>query len=143
MPDPKNMIPHREPFLLLDKILEVDEEKILAETTLREEDDLWSRVYGGHYPGNPITPGVLLCEMVFQAAACLVSHRLQDTEGTPVLTRIGSAKFKQMVRPGDTVEIAAAFKEQLSNAFYMTGTVKVEGKLAVRIEYTVAIVAAE
>lgn len=138
-------IPHRAPFLLLDEVVEIDADRIVATTTLRDDDELFSRVYAGHYPGSPITPGVLLCEMVFQAAAVLIRQRLKDEahSGMPVLTRIGGAKFKQMVKPGDTVEITATFGEQLANAFYMKGGVKVDGKIAVEIDYTVALVQTE
>ncbi|MBN2713635.1 MAG: beta-hydroxyacyl-ACP dehydratase [Planctomycetes bacterium] len=140
--DIKSAIPHRPPFLLVDEVKEINEESILCQTTLRAEDELWSRVYAGHYPGNPITPGVLLCEIVFQAAAILMSERVkkEGRTGVPVLTRIGGAKFKGMVKPGDIIEISAELKEQVSNAFYMTGSIKNNGKLAVKVDYTVALV---
>ena len=148
MPDLASLIPHRPPFLLLDEIVELTESAIAARITLRPKDELWSRVYAGHYPGNPITPGVLLCEIVFQAGAALMAHRLKagsaggPPAGTPVITRIRDAKFKQMVRPGDALEISAAFDEQVSNAYYLHGAVKVRGQLAVRVEFTCALVAA-
>lgn len=142
--NPDDYIPHRPPFRLLDDITEIREDGVCATMTLREDDALWSQVYAGHYPGQPITPGVLLCEMVFQAAAVWMGHRLQqagdNATGVPVLTKIGGARFKQMVRPGDTVTINAMLDEQISNACYMTGTVKVGGKLAVRVEFAVALV---
>ena len=164
MPDLQSLIPHRPPFLRLDEIVELAETAIAARPTLRPDDGLWSRVYAGHYPGNPITPGALLCEIVFQAGAALMAHRLsagsgspdtasgialpsaprapQSPAGIPVITRIRDAKFKQMVRPGDTLEISAAFDEQVSNAYYLHGAVKVRGQLAVRVEFTCARVAA-
>jgi 3-hydroxyacyl-[acyl-carrier-protein] dehydratase len=143
-PRPEDLIPHRPPFLLLDRIVAIEETSLTAETTLRAEEGLWSGVYAGHYPGHPVTPGVLLCEMVFQAAAAYLAHRLRHADapaqtGVPILTRIGGAKFREMVRPGDTVTIVAQFKEQIANAFYMDGTLSVRGKTAVKIEYTVAL----
>ena len=141
MIDIEQAIPHRPPFLLLDRILSMDETRIVAESAPRADDELFSRVFAGHYPGNPITPGVLLCEMVFQAGAVLLSQRLTDpTDGVPVIVRVRDARFKQMVRPGDPLEIEASFVEQISNAFYMKGSVKHNGKVAVRVEFTCALV---
>jgi 3-hydroxyacyl-[acyl-carrier-protein] dehydratase len=137
----ERLIPHREPFVLLDRIVSVDDMRIVAEASPRSEDELFSRVFAGHYPGNPITPGVLLCEMVFQAGAALLSHRLgDDPKGTPVVVKISNTRFKQIIRPDDRLDVEALFVEQLSNAFYMKGSVKCGGKLAVRVEFTCALV---
>lgn len=134
-------IPHRPPFLLLDTVISCTEDAITAETTLRADDPLFAQVYAGHYPGNPITPGVLLCEMIFQAGAVLMSHRLGGAgEGVPVLTRIRDTKFRAMVRPGDTVTVAAAFEDQVSNAYSLSGTIHVKGTLAVRTSFVCALV---
>ena len=138
--DIKAAIPHREPFLLIDRILETGESGIVAETTLRPDDELWSRIYAGHYPGNPITPGVLLCEMIFQAAAVLMAGLAGAGEsGVPVVTRIQNVKFKAMVFPGDTLEIRASLSERMANAFFMKGSVKKDGRTAVQAEFTVAL----
>lgn len=140
-------IPHRHPFLLVDEVTELTEETIAATTTLPADHDLWQQIYAGHYPGSPITPGVLLCEIVFQTAAIFLSERIRaaggSLDGVPVLTRIGGAKFKAMVRPDDKLTISCKLKEQVSNAFYMNGSIKVDGKLAVKVDYTVALVKEE
>lgn len=134
-------IPHRPPFLLLDTVTSCTQDSITAETTLRPDDPLFSRVYEGHYPGNPITPGVLLCEMIFQAGAVLMSHRLGGAEeGVPVLTRIRDTKFRTIVRPGDTVTVTATFEDQVSNAYSLSGAIHVAGKLAVRTSFVCALV---
>ncbi len=137
-------IPHRAPFLLIDRVEEATPLSVRAFTTLRADDELWSRVYAGHYPGNPITPGVLLCEMMFQAAACLV-HAIgraepeSIAEGVPVVTRIQNVKFRKIVTPGTEVEIRASLRERLANAFFMKGSVHAGGKAAVQGEFAVAI----
>ncbi len=144
MVDIEHAIPHRPPFLLLDRIVSMDDDHIVAEVSPRSDDELFSRVYAGHYPGNPITPGVLLCEMVFQAAAVLLSQRIDgNAEGVPVITRIRDARFKQMIEPDDQLEIEASIEEQVSNAFYMKGAIKSDGKVAVRVEFTCALVSKE
>lgn len=134
-------LPHRPPFLLIDEITALEADTVRARTTLRPSDALWGAVYSGHYPGNPITPGVLLCEMMFQASAVLV-HQLAQSEnltGVPVVTRIQGMKFKSMVLPGDTVEISATLTEKMANAFFMKGIVKKDGKTAVQGEFAVAL----
>ncbi len=97
-------IPHRPPFLFIDRIIEMDETKILAEKKLSPDLDFFE----GHYPDFPVMPGVLTLESVFQAGAVLLSQHVTGHEsGVPVLTRIKNAKFKKMVRPGDTLMISA------------------------------------
>jgi len=125
-------IPHRPPFLFLDKIIEVTDSSLKAVKKISKSEPFFQ----GHYPDFPVTPGVLLCESIFQAAAVLIS-KTEDlaADVVPVLTRISGAKFKQMVFPDDTIEIQAILLEKVSNAFFFKGTVRVHGKLAVRIEF--------
>ena len=115
-------IPHREPFLFIDRIIEVTDKGAIAEREIRGDEPHFQR----HYPGNPLMPGVLLCEAVFQTAA-----------------RIQMAKFKQMVRPGDTIRIETTYKESLSRFHFMRGKVTVDGKLAVTVEFGLALLDAD
>jgi 3-hydroxyacyl-[acyl-carrier-protein] dehydratase len=133
-------IPHRAPFLWLDRVLDLDigNGTIRAEKTLPADLD----IFQGHYPDYPIMPGVLLCEAVFQAGALLISEMLQgekEITGVPVLTRILSAKFKREIRPGDTIEIQAILKEQLGPAWFLKGSVRLNGKIAVQVEFACAL----
>ncbi|MBN2233845.1 MAG: beta-hydroxyacyl-ACP dehydratase, partial [Opitutales bacterium] len=73
----KDYIPHRDPFLFVDEIIEMDDSHIVTGLTLKPEMDL----YRGHYPSNPITPGVILCESVFQSAGVYVAMK-QELEGS-------------------------------------------------------------
>lgn len=133
----QNRIPHREPFLWLDRVTELDSTSITAEKTISSELD----VFRGHYPDYPIMPGVILCEAVFQAGALLISEAIKDEnwDGVPVLTRIINAKFKREVRPGDVITITASLKERLSSAWFMKGSIKVAGKVAVKVEFSCAL----
>ena len=131
-------IPHRSPFLWLDQILELNQENIRAEKHIAADLD----VFQGHYPDYPIMPGVLLCEAVFQAGALLIGETLrgkEEIQGVPVLTRILGAKFKREVGPGDTIEIRASLKEKMGPAWFMKGSVRVKGKLAVQVEFACAV----
>lgn len=138
----RSRIPHRSPFLWLDNIVEITETGITATTTVAEDLE----VFRGHYPHYPIMPGVLLCEAVFQAGAVFISeilHRQRQGDevvdvGVPVLTRILGAKFKREVRPGDRIEISASLTEQVANAWFMKGNVRVGGKIAVQVEFACA-----
>lgn len=134
-------IPHRPPFLFLDKIVEHTSEKLIAERTLRANEAFFE----GHYPGNPITPGVLLCEAVFQAGAVFLVKHLEaegaSSEGlTPILSRIREARFKQMVKPGETITIEVAHKETVQKFHFMSGKVSKGGKTVLTIEYALALV---
>ncbi len=139
--DIKSAIPHREPFLLLDEILEASGEKVVAAAVIRPDGELWSRVYAGHYPGRPITPGVLLCEMIFQAAAVLAHELLrgESVSGVPMVTRIREVKFRRPILPGERVEIRAELTERMANAFFMKGAVLKNGRAAVEAQFAVAL----
>ena len=103
---------------------------------------MWSRVYAGHYPGNPLTPGVLLCEMMFQAAAVLAGRLApgRGLSGAPMLARVQDVKFRDAVLTDDTVEIRVELTEQVANAFFLRGRVAKDGKTAVEGRFTVALV---
>ncbi len=135
-------IPHRPPFLWLDRVLEIGETAIRAEKTVPSDLD----IFRGHYPEYPLMPGVLLCEAVFQAGALLIGNLLGregkaksgESVSVPVLTRILGAKFKREVRPGDRLEIRASLVERLGPAWLLKGSVRVGGKVAVQVEFACA-----
>ena len=135
----ESRIPHRAPMLLVDEIVEEDETSIVARKTFREDEHFVQ----GHYPGNPIVPGVILCECGAQTGALFLAKRVGDAAGVPVLTRLSDARFKHIVRPGDTVEIQVRLDEQLQNAFFMTAKLLVAGKTAVRFQFACALADAE
>lgn len=138
----RERIPHRDPFLWLDRVVELSDTSIRAEKDIPADLDL----FRGHYPNYPILPGVLICEAIFQAGAVLTSHileksggdewREQATGAVPVLTRILGAKFKREVRPGDTIELRASLKEQVGAAWFFKGAALVSGKTAVKVEFS-------
>ncbi len=129
-------IPHRPPFLFVDQVVEITDKKIKAIRKMDPEEAFFK----GHYPGYPIMPGVLVCEAIFQTGAILLSKIMTDIgEGVPVLGRINNAKFRQMVKPGDTLELEAELVERMGTAYYMKGRASVEGKTAVTVEYAVSL----
>jgi len=128
-------IPQRPPFLFVDKIVERDENLINTELTLSGEEDFFK----GHFPGNPIMPGVLLQEALFQTGALLMSKR-SDGSGLGVVTKVSNARFKSFVKPGDTLSMKVELLDQVGHAFYMKGQSRVNGKLVVSLEFSCALV---
>ncbi|MCC8167072.1 MAG: beta-hydroxyacyl-ACP dehydratase [Planctomycetes bacterium] len=140
--DVAGAIPHRDPFLFIDSVSEMTGDSIRAVTTLRPDHPLWKQVYSGHYPGNPITPGVLLVEVMLQAAAVLAAELMRDEPagGAPVVTRLRDVKFRNVVQPGAELDIRVNLTERLGNAFFMKGSIASGGKTAVQADFAVAIV---
>lgn len=116
------------------------EDGAITQFTVREDLDFFK----GHYPGNPIMPGVIICEAVFQSAAVfLVQKYSGDYEGkqvTPVLGKIMNARFREMVRPGDVLTIEVSIKEKMGMFFICKGVVKNGDKRSLNLEYTLALV---
>ena len=130
-------IPHRAPFLLVDRIVQRDERRIVCEKTFRK-DEFW---FEGHYPDFPVTPGVLLCEAAMQTGAVLLAGLFSPTEGkVPVATRLSDVKFKQLVRPGDTILMDVVLVEQLADAYFLKAKVTVNDKTAVRFGFACKLV---
>jgi len=134
-------IPHRPPMLLVDKIVSSDESSIVCEKTFRADEFFVQ----GHFPGQPIVPGVIQCECCLQAGALLIARAAGEpstqqsaenrSDFLPVATRMDAVKFKRMVRPGDTVQIHVTLNDRVSNAFYLTGKMMLGGKLAARLDF--------
>lgn len=125
-------IPHRDPFLLLDEIVEQNESRIVCRKRFTGDEYF----FAGHYPQFPLVPGVILCEAAMQAGAVLLAHLVDPAAGgVPVATRMNEVRFKQMVRPGETIEIEVDLTERLANAFFLAARVSTGGKVAVRFEF--------
>ena len=135
----KAAIPHREPFLWVDEIVEQSDERILTHKVVPEDLE----VFKGHYPGNPILPGVLICEAIFQTGAILLSERARQSGGAeglvPVMTRIKDTRFKRIVRPGETLDIEVSVEDALPKLFHLKGKAHVNGKLAVSTSFACAL----
>jgi|TARA_B100000315_G_scaffold242032_1_gene263730 3-hydroxyacyl-[acyl-carrier-protein] dehydratase len=126
----------------VDQIIDITKIKITTEKRVKSNEPFFK----GHYPGNPIMPGVLVCEAIFQSGAVLVSSTYKnsgtsaiDSKGVPVLTRIKDVKFKNIVRPNDLLQIQVELAERIGGAFFMKGVAMVDGKVAVRVEFAVTI----
>jgi 3-hydroxyacyl-[acyl-carrier-protein] dehydratase len=128
----REAIPHREPFLWIDEVIDVDDKRIVARKLLAPELD----IFRGHYPNFPVLPGVIQCEACFQAGAILISRLQAVGEGqVPVVTRVNNVKFRHMLRPGDTMELEVELTERLQNTYFMTAKVSSNGTVAARLEF--------
>lgn len=131
------ILPHRYPFLLIDKILDVDTEKgtIVAQKNVTFNEPFFQ----GHWPNEPIMPGVLIIEAIAQAGAVLAHLRAVEDK-TAVLLYIKNAKFRYPVRPGDVLIIHGVQPHFSSKGGRLTGTATVGDKLAVEVEIGYAFV---
>ena len=84
-------IPHRSPMLLVDEIVSQNEKEIVCRKSFSGDEFFFQ----GHYPDQPLVPGVILCEATVQAGAVLLSELAKELTGKPVLTRMGDVKFKK------------------------------------------------
>ncbi|HTQ39119.1 MAG TPA: 3-hydroxyacyl-ACP dehydratase FabZ family protein [Pirellulales bacterium] len=141
-------IPHRPPFLLVDEIVARDSDRIVCRK--RFTGDEW--FFAGHYPDEPVVPGVMLCEAALQAGAILLGSKNPptsaaqrsddaDSQTMPVVTRMNEVRFKQMVRPGDTIEIEVQLRERLGEAYFFEAKVTCAGKVSARLEFACMLVA--
>jgi 3-hydroxyacyl-[acyl-carrier-protein] dehydratase len=130
-------IPHRPPFLFIDDIVSETPEGLVARRTWRNDEDF----YKGHYPGAPITPGVLLCESVFQAGALFLSRSLAAQgapAGVPLLVKISDVRFRNPVFPGDTVTIEVKKKDLMAGFYAMSGAMKRGDTRILSVDFSVA-----
>ena len=136
-----DLIPHRPPFLFVDEIVSETADSLVAKRTFRADEFF----YKGHYPEHPITPGVLLCEAVFQTGALLMAKRAQaagaaagEQGGVPLLARVSDVKFRNPVFPGDTVELTVKIKEVMGGFTMMSGAITSAGKRVLSVDFAVA-----
>ncbi len=131
------LIPPRPPFLFVDEIIAESPDGLTARRTWRHDEAF----YQGHYPGTPITPGVLLCEAVFQTGALYLARRAAGQApamGVPLLVKISDVRFRSPVYPGDTVTIEVKQKDFTAGFHLMSGTMKREAARVMSVEFTVA-----
>lgn len=135
-----DLIPHRPPFLFVDEIVSQTPEGLIARRTWRAEEDF----YRGHYPGAPITPGVLLCEAVFQAAGCHMALKaraagLAPGSGVPLIAKISDVRFRTPVYPGDSILLEVKEKDAMGGFTMLTGLIrKADGTRVLNVDFAVA-----
>ena len=126
--------PHRPPMLLIDEV-EVDPDGTCHGRYRIREDEFFCR---GHFPGNPMVPGVILCEIMAQSCLRLM---LDDLSGKLAVYRgIEEVKFRNVVRPGDLCEVTCRIDERKADIFLCSAQLDVDGRLCCRGKLTFALV---
>ena len=136
-----DLIPHRPPFLFVDEIRELSDEKIVAAYRLKEDEFFFQ----GHYPGRPLVPGVILCEAAMQAGAVYLASlygkevaEMAENTGKklmPVVGRIDEVKFKKIVGPGDVIETEVVMREKMARAYFLNAKITSGGELVSRFRF--------
>lgn len=128
-----DILPHREHMLLLDEVTE--EGGIAVGHYTVRGDEFFLK---GHFPGNPIVPGVILCEILAQSACVLMKDAMGEGE-LPVYTGLNNVKFRSPVKPGDTVKTECKIKRAKHPFYFAEGIVAVDGKVCVSADFSFAI----
>ncbi len=134
----RECLPHRYPFLFIDKAISLDLEKkkIVCVKNVTTNEPFFQ----GHFPDDPIMPGVLIVEALAQAGGVLVYEL--GTRGLFVLSSVKGAKFRRLVRPGDVLHLEVEAVHVTKRGGRMLGVAKVEGELAAEAEILFAFLSA-
>jgi 3-hydroxyacyl-[acyl-carrier-protein] dehydratase len=130
------IIPHRDPFLFLDEVVElVPGSRVVARKEVRADE--W--YLPGHFPGNPIVPGVIMVEALAQAGAVAVLSEEENRGKLVLFAGIEDLRFKRIVRPGDVLELTCELEQVRGPIGKGKAVARVDGELAVRGTLTFAV----
>lgn len=128
-----NTIPHRPPFLLIDKVTEIiPGEKVTAVKNVTMNEPFFQ----GHFPGEPVMPGVLIVEAMAQAGLCAIFSMEEHKGKTGYFATIDKVKFRQKVVPGDVLVLEVSLVKLKKSAGIGKGTAFVDGKKVAEAEFT-------
>ncbi|MCL2589332.1 MAG: 3-hydroxyacyl-ACP dehydratase FabZ [Betaproteobacteria bacterium] len=131
-------LPHRYPFLLVDRVLEVQENRILAIKNVTVNEPF----FPGHFPHHPVMPGVLIVEALAQAAAllsCKVNDVIPTEESVVLFAGMDRVRFKRQVVPGDQMLFDVSMLQNKRGIYKYRGLATVDGELAVESEFMCAL----
>jgi 3-hydroxyacyl-[acyl-carrier-protein] dehydratase len=132
----ESILPHREPFLLIDEVLEFEAGKrVVARRTVREDE--W--YFAGHFPGRPVMPGVLIVEAMAQTGAVAVLAQEENRGKIAYFAGIDDCRFKRIVEPGDKLELVCEIDRIRGPIGRGKAEARVEGELAARATLTFAV----
>jgi 3-hydroxyacyl-[acyl-carrier-protein] dehydratase len=127
----RDILPHRYPFLLVDRIIEMDTERVVGIKNVTANEPFFE----GHFPGFPVMPGVLIVEAMAQAAGVLVLKNIPDRHNKLVLlVAIENARFRRPVVPGDTLRLEMKIIKRKASVAKMSGVATVDGLVVAEVE---------
>lgn len=132
----EQILPHREPFLLLDEVVELQPGERVVATRLVREQDWW---FPGHFPGRPVMPGVLIVEAMAQAGAVAVLVEEENRGRIAFFAGIDDCRFKRVVEPGETLTLTCEIDLRRGPIGRGKATAHVTGELAARATLTFAV----
>jgi 3-hydroxyacyl-[acyl-carrier-protein] dehydratase len=130
------ILPHRDPFLLLDEVLELEPGKRVVARKKVRDDEFWTQ---GHFPGRPVMPGVLIVEAMAQAGAVAVLSEEENRGKIALFAGIDGVRFKRIVEPGDELELTCELETVRGPVGRGKARATVDGKLAARGTLTFAV----
>ncbi len=135
----KKILPHREPMLLVDEAY-LNEDGTATGYYHVKGDEFFLQ---GHFPANPIVPGVIQCEMMAQSACILFADKMTQKGTLPVYTGLDKVRFRNMVKPGDTIKIDTKVIRECHPMYMLHGELSVDGKKCMSGDFSFALVAKE
>lgn len=133
----EKILPHRYPFLLIDRVIELEDMRVVAikNVTMNEPH------FTGHFPGQPVMPGVLIIEALAQTAGVLVLNRMENRDSKLVfLATIEQAKFRKPVIPGDQLRLEVKFLKLKPSVAKIVGEATVDGQKVAEVELVCTLV---
>ena len=135
--DIKKLIPHRNPFLFIEECKIIEEGKIGESIRTFDENEYF---FEGHFPNNPIVPGVVIVEAMAQTAGVVVSHNLSKNDDKSVLfMSISKAKFRKPVFPNHTIKFNVGMLNSIKNVYKFSGKAYHNDKLVAESEFSAMI----
>ena len=135
----KKILPHREPMLLVDEASVTEDGKAEGTYTVRGDEFFLQ----GHFPGNPVVPGVILCEIMAQCCCVLLQETMKGDEAeniTPYYTGLNNVKFRNTVKPGDTLKITCEIERVKEPFYFAKGQGTVNGKKCISADFSFALI---